>query len=199
MHRTLRAIVVVALVVFGCKNQEIARETHDKALIESVTQSEKTVLDQQAAAQTKAETTRKEAEDDAATKKAAAAASAAEEKTAALKTDIQQHPGKYLEFSGMEYFDKGIVPGDRRLRRVSGTNKSPYTLRIADAQLTGLDGAGVRITSAPLSLSGTIPPGRTRTFEEADIRSGTIQANAQDTHIDVAGVEIIDVAAVAAQ
>jgi len=190
-------LLIVSLAT-GCET-EAAREAHDKTLMAGARQEVKAELEQLTAANFAAEAERKSTEGRIATEAKSAEDHATAGRVATLRADIGANPGKYIQFSGIVFSDDRVPQGDRHLIRVTGRNASPYALRVAEAAVVALDNAGQESSPAPLSLNGSIAPGQTKTFHEADIRSGIIPWNGRTVRVIATAVEILDVAPVAVQ
>jgi hypothetical protein len=115
------------------------------------------------------------------------------------KAAVLEHPGQYLEFSGVSWYDKGIVNHYRELSSVDVTNHAPFPVRVLKADITWRDeSTKTSYGTVPLALTGTVQPGETKHFasEAGTLDTTTLECEADDLRIDVRQVQLIGSAGV---
>lgn len=166
IYRTALAVVVLAV---GCKDQG-----HEDALAKA----------QAAAASASAALVQMQAAASASAAAQAAAALAAEriqtaqqQKKAAERSALVSTPEAFLEVSGVQNHDKGIINAYCQLVGVTILNKSHYAVRDLSGDVTWLDAQGTALGAIPFTLTGSIPAGGTQAFSSAGgtLSSGTLQ------------------------
>lgn len=102
---------------------------------------------------------------------------AQQQKKAAERSALISTPGSFLEVSGVQNHDKGIINAYCQLVGVTILNKSHYAVRDLAGEVTWINAQGAALGSIPFTLGGSIPAGGTQTFSTATgtLTSGTLQ------------------------
>jgi hypothetical protein len=132
----------------------------------------------------------------AATKQAevqAAAAAAEAARKAQAKQALLTNPSNFIEASGAEFFDKGIINTYRELTKVSLMNKAEFPVRSVKGSVEWLDGSGNTIATVAFSVPGSIAAGDSKTFSHSDrtLETTTIQTDAKKYRIKVTSLETL--------
>lgn len=169
------AFVVLTLVACNNDKAQLEQQQHDQqiaaaaALNAAAAQSEK---DKAAAAAAASEAAKQAAaiqEQKDTTARARAAA--------ALRADVQQNPGKYLQVSAPSVARHGIINHTTSLSGLTVLNTSKFALTNLQGTVAWSDGS-----TTPFALSGSIPAGATLTFASAN---GTLTSGTAGGKVDV--------------
>lgn len=121
-----------------------------------------------------------------------AARKAQEEKEATDRARLIATPDQFLETSNLVYHDEGIINDYRTLTKVTILNKSRFPVHKLSGEIDWFDGAR-KIGSMPLTLTGSVPAGDTKTFASSDgtLQNGTLQGKATAAKIRFTNVAIV--------
>ncbi len=186
------AILILALSL-GCEDETKKKaELEAQAAAQALVVEAKARVDAEARARLEADVAaRVRAEMEAEAKRKAEEEAAAKE---ALKRDIAENPGKYLEAGGYKYFDKGFINSYRQLVQVTVENTSQYRVKELTGQVEWLDGDGKLVGASPVTLEGTIDAGDSMTFssDAHTLTSGTIEGASSNCKVVLKSAKVLD-------
>jgi hypothetical protein len=110
-----------------------------------------------------------------------------------LRSDVQANPGKYLQVTNSQAYDKGLINSYRQLTSLTLLNKSSFALTDLKGSVDWEDASGASTGTTPFTLVGSIPAGATLTFSTANgtMTSGTLQTKTNKTQIKFTHATIV--------
>jgi hypothetical protein len=115
---------------------------------------------------------------------------------ARLKRQILANPNAYLQVSGLNAFDKGILDSYRQLTTMTVMNKTTYPLTAFTGEVHWLSDQNEVREVTIFRLRGSLAPGDTKTFKTADgsLDTGTTESHAHKYEVSFKQVKFVDVA-----
>lgn len=113
---------------------------------------------------------------------------------AARRHDVVANPTRWLQTSGLQIFNKGILNSYRQMQRMTVTNTSAYPLRDLQGTIDWLDGAGASTGTTPFAIEGALPAGDSKAFSTFDrsLSSGTVESRANTVRITFTHAAIVE-------
>lgn len=123
-----------------------------------------------------------------------AAAQMVQDARAEAKAQLLRAPGQFLEATNLGYYDKGIINDYRQLVKLDVLNRSTLAVQNISGTVDWLDKDGRSVGSLPLSLTGSIAAGDTKTFskEAGTLRNGTMETSATRALVRFTQVTVVE-------